>query len=189
MDLNRQIRRLYRNLYKDNPELLRIVFIHSKQVARKALEIANQKNLPLDKEDICRAAMLHDIGVINCNAKDIYAFGALPYICHGIEGKKILEANGLSQFASICERHTGAGLSAKEIKQKNLPLPGRDMIPQTLLEQLICYADKFYSKSKDLKREKTTDEIMSQMKRFGEDSVSRCMILYNLFSIEKQELK
>lgn len=185
MDINKQIRQLYRELYKDNPELLRIVFIHSRQVARKALDIAKQKNLPLEKEDICRAAMLHDIGVINCDAKDIYAFGHLPYLCHGIEGKKLLEENGLSQYASICERHTGAGLSAKEIRQKNLPLPKRDMIPQTLLEKLICYADKFFSKSKDLKREKTIDEIIHQMKKFGEDSYNKFMNLYNLFSIEK----
>ena len=148
MDLNYKIRKLYRELYKDNPELLRIVFIHSRQVAKKALKIAEEKKLPLNKDEICRAAMLHDIGVIKCNAKDIHAFGPLPYLCHGIEGEKILKDNDLAEYASICTRHTGAGITASEIEEKNLPLPKKDMLPNTLLEKLICYADKFFSKSK-----------------------------------------
>lgn len=176
---------LYYKIYHDNPELKRIVMIHSKQVARKAIEIAYEKKLKLDHKDIYTAAMLHDIGVIKCNAPDIHARGSLPYICHGIEGKKILEAHNLKKYAGVCERHTGAGISAQEIKEMNLPLPTKDLIPKTLLEKLICYADKFFSKSQDPTREKNMEEIVSQMKRFGDDSLKRFLELHAMFGNEK----
>ncbi|MCH5235703.1 MAG: HD domain-containing protein [Muribaculaceae bacterium] len=175
---------LYLKYYSDNPQLRRIVTVHSKQVAKKALEIAAKKNLPLDFKDIYVAAMLHDIGVVRCKANDIHAFGDLPYLQHGIEGKKILEGHGLYKFANICVTHTGAGISAAEIRKNNLPLPEKDMIPKTLLEKLICYADKFYSKSHDLTKEKSIEEVINQMKKFGEGPYKRFMEIHSLFNVE-----
>lgn len=172
---------IFHKYYSDNPALCRIVRIHSEQVAKKALSIAAKKNLPLDNKDIYCAAMLHDIGVINCHAPDIYAFGSLPYLRHGIEGKKILEENGLTQYGGVCANHTGAGITAKEIRTNNLPLPEIDLIPKSLLEKLICYADKFFSKSHDLTKEKTIDEIIVQMKKFGDDSLNRFIEMHSLF--------
>ena len=173
---------LFNKYYGENPELRRIVTVHSEEVAKKALEICKRKNLDLNEEDVYCAAMLHDIGVVKCNAPDIHAYGELPYIKHGIEGGKILRENGLSRWSSICETHTGAGISKEEVKNQNLPLPNIDMLPETILEKLICYADKFFSKSHDLKREKTVEEIMSQMSRHGEDSLARFLELHSLFS-------
>ncbi|MCH5240818.1 MAG: HD domain-containing protein [Muribaculaceae bacterium] len=175
---------LYHKYYGDNPQLRRIVTVHSKQVAKKALEIAEKKNLPLDFKDIYIAAMLHDIGVVKCKANDIYAFGELPYLQHGIEGKKILESYGLHKFANICLTHTGAGITKSEIKKNRLPLPVKDMVPYTLLEKLICYADKFFSKSGDLTKEKTLEEVINQMKNYGEASLKRFMEMHALFKEE-----
>ncbi len=59
----------------------------------------------------------------------------------------MLEAEGLPRHALVCERHTGAGLTVDDIISQRLPLPLRDMTPQTLEERLICYADKFYPRA------------------------------------------
>ena len=173
---------LYAKYYGDNLQLRRIVTIHSEMVAKKALEIAKQKNLPLDPIDIYCAAMLHDIGVVKCKAPDIFAFGDHHYILHGLEGKKILERHGLYKYAGVCLSHTGAGLTKKDIIKNNFPLPHVNMLPESLLEKLICYADKFYSKSGNLTHEKNIDEIKQQMKKYGEDSLARFLELDSLFS-------
>lgn len=173
---------IFNKYYGDNPELRRIVTLHSAAVARKALQIAVEKDLKLDPKDIYCASLLHDIGVVKCHAPAIHAFGELPYLNHGIEGKKILDKIGLYQYGRVCERHTGSGITAEEIKEKNLPLPPKDYLPETLLEKLICYADKFFSKSHDLQKEKSLDHIINQMQHFGPGSLSRFLELHNLFS-------
>lgn len=173
---------IYKKYYSGHPALKKVVITHSEMVAKKALAIKNALNLPLDSKDIYIAAMLHDIGVVKCNAPGIGAFGEVPYLQHGLEGEKILLENGLEKYANICKTHTGSGITAKEITDNNLPLPSQDMLPVTLLEKLICYADKFYSKSGDITREKSVEEISSQMKKFGEDSYTRFMEMHRLFS-------
>ena len=65
-----------------------------------------------------------------------------PYIAHGYLGAEILRAEGFPQHALVCERHTGAGLSLHEIIDRQLPIPHREMLPVTMEEQLICFADK-----------------------------------------------
>lgn len=172
---------LFFKYYHDNPELRRIVMAHSAQVARKALEICNAKNLKLDRNEVFCAAMLHDIGVVNCDAPDIFAKGEKPYLQHGLEGEKILKENGLSKFAGVCSHHTGSGISKDEINEKRLPLPAKDFLPTTLIEKLICYADKFFSKSGDLTREKSLEEVMQQMKKFGDKSYTRFLRLHETF--------
>lgn len=173
---------IYTNLYGDNVKLLENVYTHSSKVAQKALKIADEKKLDLDRKIIYCAAMLHDIGVVKCYAPDINANGPLPYIQHGVEGQKILQLYGLTMFDKVCERHTGSGITAIEIKQQQLPLPHRDLLPVSLLEKLICYADKFYSKGGDLEREKSIPEIEKQLERFGESSLKRFKELHQLFN-------
>ena len=180
---NSEILEFIDRYYDKNPELFRILIIHSSKVAEKALEIQSKKNLDLKREDIYIASMLHDIGIIKCNAPAIYCFGDHPYLQHGIEGKKMLVSSKFNQFANICETHVGAGITASDIQSNNLPLPPRDMVPVTLLEKLICYSDNYYSKSRDLTREKTTEEVINQVKKYGEGSLERFMEMHSLFSI------
>ena len=177
---------LFNKYYGENPELKRIVWEHSFHVAKKALKINEIKNLKLDPMDVYVASMLHDIGVVNCNAPDIQARGVLPYLQHGLEGEKMLNENGLKKFARICVTHIGAGITAKEISSNNLPLPQKDFLPQTTLEKLICYCDKFFSKSHDLSREKTLEEVLAQMKKFGEGPFQRFLSLHRQFGLEVQ---
>lgn len=56
--------------------------------------------------------------------------------------------------------------------EQHLPLPHRDFLPETLLERVVCYADKFYSKSGDMKR-KSFDKVRSSLARFGADTLAR----------------
>lgn len=159
--------------YDQKSELYKILLHHSQSVAQKALEIA-QKN-PQENFDLTfveEAAMLHDIGIFLTNAPKIFCFGEKPYICHGYLGSELLQKEGLPKHALVCERHTGTGISLKQITEENLPLPLRDMLPISPEEQLICYADKFFSKSQ-LKKEHSIDEIRKSLFKFGAETLAR----------------
>jgi uncharacterized protein len=159
--------------YDVRSEACRIVTEHSRDVARKALAIArNHPELRLDMEFIEEAAMLHDIGVFLCNAPAIDCHGEAEYICHGYLGADLMRKEGYPRHALVCERHTGAGISLNDIITQNLPLPRRDMLPLSLEEQLICFADKFFSKTKPGK-EKTLEKIKSSLARYGGDTLLR----------------
>lgn len=168
--------------YNDNCRLRDVLTVHSRLVADKALACARACNLDVDLEFVEEAAMLHDIGIFRCDAPGIFCFGDRPYICHGIEGRKILEAEGLPRHALVCERHTGAGLTIEDIKEQKLPLPLRDMTPQSLEEKLICYADKFYSKSGDLTHEKPLEKVIASMAAHGPETLTRFQHLHTLFT-------
>lgn len=173
---------LLARLYKGNDQLLATLLTHSECVARKAVSIAD-RNFPVaDIDFITEAAMLHDIGIIYCHAPAIGCHGDAPYICHGIIGSEILKAAGLPKHALVCERHTGSGLTAEEVVEANLPLPVRDYLPLSLEEKLICYADSFFSKSRDLRKEKSFDEVCLQMKAHGENPYQRFLELHNLLN-------
>ncbi len=148
-------------------------------MAVKALGCLRAHGLSADLQFVEEAAMLHDIGVVECDAPSIYCHGSLPYICHGVAGRKMLDELGLPRHALVCERHTGSGLSVADIIRQELPLPHRDML--TIEEKAICYADKFFSKSGELTKEKPLDKVMRQMADHGEDSLDRFMALHNLF--------
>lgn len=135
------------------------LLIHSQLVRDKAQALAiKHPEMDLDIPFIQEAAMLHDIGIFLTKAPDIGCFGEHPYICHGYLGADLLRAEGLPRHALVCERHTGAGISLEMIKEQHLPLPLRDMLPITLEEKLIAFADKFYSKT-NLTREKKLGKI------------------------------
>ena len=128
-----------------------LLVIHSTLVAAKAREIARHwaSRHPSESPDLdflTEAAMLHDIGIGLCEAPQLHCSGTAPYLAHGILGRQILEAEGLKRHALVCERHTGAGITAEEIREGGLPLPERDYLPVSLEEKIICVADKFYSK-------------------------------------------
>lgn len=173
--------KIIQKYYNPESRLYETLLIHSERVRDKALECIDRRKLDVDREFMISAAMLHDIGIFRCDAPKIFCTGSLPYIMHGIEGRKILDSEGLPDHALVCERHTGAGLTVEDIKRQKLPLPHRDMTPQTLEEKLICYADKFYSKSGDIREEKSLERVMRSMERHGADTLSRFMKLHEMF--------
>lgn len=159
--------------YPKSSELKQILLVHSQAVAQKALWVADcHLELNLDRTFIYEAAMLHDIGIFLTDAKDIYCFGTAPYICHGYLGADLVRQHGFERHALVCERHTGAGLSLQEIVERNLPVPHRDMQPVSLEEQVICFADKFFSKSRP-EQEKTIEGACKSISKHGEKGVKR----------------
>lgn len=143
--------------YPEDDELRRILLKHSRQVADRCLDICKKHpELPVETQFIEEAAMLHDIGIRWCNAPSIQCFGEEPYLRHGQIGAELLRKEGFERHARVCERHTGTGL------------PGFE--PETLEEQLVCYADKFYSKS-NIDHVRSVLEVAQSLEKFGHDGV------------------
>ena len=159
--------------YPEENELKHILLTHSRSVADKALALARlHPELKLDLQFIEEAALLHDIGIFLTGADGIHCYGSHPYICHGYLGADLVRKDGFPRHALVCERHTGAGLSLKAIEERNLPIPHREMVPVSLEEQLICFADKFYSKTK-LDKEKSLEKARKSIERHGEEGLER----------------
>ena len=143
--------------YPEDDELRRVLLKHSRQVADRCLAICKKHpELPVETQFVEEAAMLHDIGIRWCNAPSIHCFGEEPYLHHGQIGAELLRKEGFERHARVCERHTGTGL------------PGFE--PETLEEQLVCYADKFYSKS-DVDHVRSVLEVAQSLEKFGHDGV------------------
>lgn len=153
-----------------NPLTKNIYLIHVTLVTQRALRIARGLNLPPETITfIEEASMLHDIGIVKVDDIELGCTGTLDYICHGTEGRKILEAEGLPKHGLVAERHTGVGLSIEDIIKQKLPLPHRDMLAESLEEKIISWSDLFYSKNPDnLFREKTIERAYESVAEFGE---------------------
>lgn len=140
------------------------------------------KGVPVDLEFVEEAAMLHDIGMCRTDAPGIHCYGTEPYIRHGILGRQMLDAIGLFRHGRVCERHTGAGITAAEIIDQHLPIdPPRDLLPESVEEKLVCYADKFFSKSRLDEPPKTLERVRKSLAKFGDDSVVRFDEMATLF--------
>lgn len=177
------IHQVINHFYLEDNELKHILLTHSEAVANKALAIASlHPELNIDLDFLREAAMLHDIGIIECDAPGIYCFGTQPYICHGRIGAEMLRSLGYPRHARVCERHTGTGLTKEDIIARNLPLPHQDFIPETWEEQVICYADKFFSKTHP-DREKTYEQAERSLAKFGEKGVIRFRQWASIFTL------
>ena len=177
--------------YPVEDDLKKTLLKHSIQVRDKALELAGKTSLALDREIVSAGAMLHDIGIKLCHAPGIYCYGELHYLRHGIAGAEMLRSYGrenhvdLEAFAGICERHTGSGLTAAEIKAQGLPLPETDLIPLTPEEKLVCLADKFFSKSGTME-EKKFEAVRRSMAKFGTESRDRFDSMWAYFTFRQE---
>jgi uncharacterized protein len=172
---------IIKKYYTEGSELYKILISHSRHVAEKSLSIAyKHPELELDETFIAEACMLHDIGIFLCNAPSIHCFGTHQYVEHGYLGSEILMREGLLRHALVCERHTGTGISVQKIIERNLPLPLRDMRPVSIEEQVICYADKFFSKSK-LGKPHSLDYITEHLAKYDKADVEIFMEWHRKF--------
>lgn len=171
--------------YEKDSKAFKILVKHSRQVANKALEIAGRvTDLQPDLMFIEEAAMLHDIGIFLTKAPELECFGDYPYICHGCLGREILEKEGLARQGLVCERHVGVGISKEDIRHQGLPLPQRTMVPESIEEQIICYADKFFSKDANPgPKERTVAEIIHRLSPYGHHKVLRFQAWVKMFEI------
>lgn len=175
---------ILREYYVKGSDLYNLLVGHSKHVADKAMDIIGKCGIVADEDFVYEAAMLHDIGIFKTYAPSIFCHGTEKYIRHGMIGRELLENMGYNRHALVCERHTGSGITLEEIIAARLPLPHRDMLPLTVEEKLICYADKFFSKSKP-GIEKPVDQIRKEMAHFGHSASERFEALHNMFSTNK----
>ena len=171
---------ILRAFYPEENPFWQLLLKHSTQVRDKALAIlaASHGAVEADARLVAKGAMLHDIGIGRCRAPGILCYGAEDYMAHGVVGAGMLReyaaehAVDLEACARICERHTGSGLTAEEVRAEKLPIPVRDYLPVTPAERLVCLADKFYSKSGAM-AEKSLERLRSEMARFGEAPLRR----------------
>ena len=194
---------LYRYYPEDNA-LRRMLLHHSRQVCTRALQIVDRHpELGANRALVEAGATLHDIGIFRTDAPGIHCHGTAHYLLHGIIGAQLLrkEAELLRQkaehegstsslqeedtsfyeaLARICERHTGTGLTRQVIAQRGLPMPDQDLLPETIEEQIICYADKFYSKS-HLERERSIAQTIASLEKFGNAGVEKFRCWTELF--------
>ncbi|MEW6192206.1 MAG: HD domain-containing protein [Bacillota bacterium] len=166
---------IIRKYYDPESKAYRLLVGHSEAVAQKALAVAERvAHLGPDRQFIREAALLHDIGIFLTDAPELGCFGEKPYVCHGYLGREILEREGFPRHALVCERHVGVGITRADIEKENLPLPLREMVPVSIEEQIVCFADKFFSKDEGrLGREKSPAEISRALARFGAEKVRR----------------
>ena len=180
---------IIRNFYPEDTPLRRRLLKHSEQVRNKALELVARAGEKIDLRLVADGALLHDLGIGRCDAPKIDCNGTEPYILHGVIGAKMLRDYGaehgldLEKYARICERHTGSGLTAAEIRAQKLPIPERDYLPETPEEALVCLADKFFSKSGSME-EKSLKHIRRSLAKFGDATLERFDALCRRFEVK-----
>jgi uncharacterized protein len=172
--------------YDRRSKTFEILVDHGRQVGQKALAAAAKvAHLNPDLDFIYNAALLHDIGIMHTASPGFGCHGEHPYICHGFLGREMLDSIGLPQYGLISERHVGAGISSDDIRSFTLPLPERDMVPVSIEEQIICYADKFFSKNSNGQKqngEKTVEQIIQTLVPYGQGKVDRFQKWVEMFS-------
>ncbi|HXX58198.1 MAG TPA: HD domain-containing protein [Thermodesulfovibrionales bacterium] len=164
---------IIRKYYEPDSKAYYYLIHHSRLVARKALEIAeNVGHLNPDKKFIEEAAMLHDIGIFLTDAPKLGCYGYRDYLCHGFLGRDLLDREGMPEHALVCERHVGVGITAEDVRNNSLPLPERDMVPLSVEEKIICFSDKFYSKiERNMEHEKPLGEVRKIIIKYGEEKL------------------
>ncbi len=165
---------IIRKYYPEGSLSFSYLLIHSQKVTEAALSIAEHNHaLEPDTELIRWSAMLHDIGIFMTQAPEIGCTGPFPYLAHGYLGRELMEKEGLYEIAPACERHIGVGITLRDMINYNMPLPHREMVPVTIEEKIVCYADKFYSKSeKHLTTPKPLEQIRKKIRKYGEDKIA-----------------
>lgn len=170
-------------LYQEHPQALAILLEHSRAVADFAGSIA-QQHPQIDSALIERAAHLHDCGMFLTHAPRIGCFGKAPYLTHGILGARLLEKRDLIKEAHICATHVGVGITATMIKAQKLPLPHQDFTPATLEEEIIAYADCFFSKREgELSTKKPLEKVLVEISRYGQAPRKHFLRWHTKFSL------
>lgn len=169
--------KIIRKHYKPGTKSYYFLTTHGKQVMKKSIKIAkNVKHPHPNLKFIKEAAMLHDIGIFQINAPDIGCHGKYHYLYHGYLGRKILDKENLHKHALVCERHIGVGLTLKDIikinKKYKTNLPLRNMMPLTIEEKIITYADKFFTKHPMIHlKERKIKIARKNVGKYGKDKV------------------
>ncbi|MDO5852210.1 MAG: HDIG domain-containing protein [Methanobacteriaceae archaeon] len=120
---------------------------HSKAVYNRAKIIS--RHYKVDENLIKTGSMLHDIGRMKTAS-----------IKHAYIGADLLRKEDIDEkVCLITERHIGAGIIPTEAKELNLP--DRNYIPETLEEKIVAHADNLVHKSSPV----TLDFVIKKWER------------------------
>jgi uncharacterized protein len=130
-------------------KMVEIVWTHSLIVKSIALQIAEklekEYGIKTDKKLIEFGALIHDIGYYGCFDDDYKKI--CLYVLHGKKGFDILLNEKVSKKrARFALCHIGVGLSKEQIEKDKLDLPLENLIPISLEEEIVAYADSFHTK-------------------------------------------
>jgi len=174
---------LIKKYYNKHTVARKYLYEHSLSVARLAVKVAeNNPQLTVNHELLINMAMLHDIGIFLTDAPKIGCHGQFPYIVHGVLGRVVLETEKLYEIAPVCERHVGVGFTTDDIINSKLPFPLRNMLPLSIEERIVCFADKFYSKKPGhINTPKSLESVKKKISSYGEDQTNRFQNMLNDF--------
>ena len=114
------------------------------------------------------AAVLHDIGRSKTHSLD-----------HGLLGGEMIAERGLSEdLRRAVERHVGAGIGKEEAFR--LGLGDRDLIPETIEEKIVCYADKLVDGDEEVPFDETLTYFESKFGK-GHPIITRMKELHRYF--------
>ena len=105
----------------------------------------------IDIDTVAIGSLLHDIG---------------RSITHSIEhayiGADMLRKQGIDEkIVRVVERHIGAGIPAEEAK--NLGLPAKDFIPETIEEKIVACADNLIAHDRRMSIEEALEEFKERL--------------------------
>lgn len=124
-----------------------LVYTHCSIVADIAVDAVKRNNLDVDADLVFLACILHDIGTYTLYIPELRTFKSDGYQQHALIGATLLQAEGLPhEVVSAVRTHVLMGLSAAEIQSAGWKLPYIDLLPETTIGELLCYADRFHSK-------------------------------------------
>ncbi|MHB8443245.1 MAG: HD domain-containing protein [Patescibacteria group bacterium] len=157
-----------------------IILDHSSIVKDFSVNIVKNKDIKnIDVDLLIDGALLHDIGAYFCLNKD-YSI-KIPYIMHGILGEQFLIDHKINlKIARFASHHTGVGILKDDIKRLQLPLPMKNFIPETIEEEIVCYADNFHSKRGTFS---TFNDIKLELQTFGDDKIKKLNEFKNRYGI------
>jgi len=79
------------------------------------------------------------------------------------------------------------GISKEDVIRNKLPLPARDMVPVSVEEEIVCYADKYFSKNADrLFTPKSPEKILKKLARHGADKPAVFMKFMEKYGLPKK---
>jgi len=116
-------------------------------LAAAMCDAAEKQGLVPDRAVVQAGALLHDIG--RSQVQDVR---------HASLGEQMLASDGdwPASIRRTVERHTGAGIDAKEAQALGLPV--KDYTPKSLEERIVAHADNLYSGDRRL----TLDELRAK---------------------------
>ena len=97
-----------------------------------------------------------------------------------------MREEGLPKHARVAERHTGVGIHKEDVKRFEIGIPEQDYLPETVEEEIICLADKFFSKSKP-HLEKSVEHVYDGLLKVGELHAKKFVELCEKYKLVKEK--